>query len=311
MDGRTGIALLGAVVISLAPGVAVAQEGSAGPGSPATPSVSSLVTPGSGTASVNGLEMYYEVHGTGEPLVLLHGALVGIDLSWGQLMPMLAETRQVIAVEQQGHWRTPDIDRPLSYAQMADDTAALLGQLGVEQADILGYSMGGTIALELAIRHPDAVRRLVVVSAGFAPEGTYPIVVADIERLRPEDLIGSGLPESYAEVAPDPDGWSGLVERIKELERTWEGIPAEQVAGIEAPTLVVIGDSDAVTPEHAVQLFRLLGGGVSGDNEPTVPDRFAILPGLSHVAVGMTIPTWFPHVVQPFLDEPASTERGT
>jgi pimeloyl-ACP methyl ester carboxylesterase len=168
--------------------------------------------------SVNGLNMYYEVHGAGAPLVLLHGSFLTIDLNFGQMIPLLAKDRKVIAVEQQAHGHTEDIDRPFSYEQMADDTARLLRQLNIERADILGYSMGGTIAIELAIRYPQLVRKLVVISAPYDRDGWYPEVYAAIEQITPEAFTGSGLPEAYKEVAPNPEGWATLVEKVKKRE---------------------------------------------------------------------------------------------
>jgi pimeloyl-ACP methyl ester carboxylesterase len=155
--------------------------------------------------NVNGLNMYDEIHGTGRPLVLLHGALTTIDTSFGRVLPSLAKTRQVIAIEQQAHGHTADIDRPLTYEQMADDTAALLQHIGVENADIFGYSMGGGIALQIAIRHPDLVRKLVVAAATYNSDGIYPDILAGIEKLKPEDLAGSPFQEAYAGTAPNPE----------------------------------------------------------------------------------------------------------
>jgi pimeloyl-ACP methyl ester carboxylesterase len=157
-----------------------------------------------GYAAVNGLEMYYEIHGTGRPLVLLHGAYMPIE-AMGEVVPELARTRQVIAVELQGHGRTADIDRPLSYEQMADDTAALLRHLGIEQADIFGFSMGGGVALQVAIRHPDLVRKLVVASASYTSDGMHPELLEMVPSITPEAFAGSPIEEDYLRTAPNPD----------------------------------------------------------------------------------------------------------
>jgi len=241
--------------------------------------------PRSGYARVNGLEMYYEIHGTGEPLVLLHGAYTTIDISFGALLPELARTRQVIAVEQQAHGHTGDIDRPLSYEQMADDTAELLRKLNIKKADFLGYSMGANIALQVAVRHPDLVDRLVVLSAYFDNAGLYPGVLEGIAQITPETFIGSGLPEAYGAVAPNPDDWPVLVEKAKQLDLTFEGWPADAIASIEAPTLVAVGDSDTVRPGHAVEMFELLGGGVPGDFAGLPDDQLAVLAGTTHLGL--------------------------
>jgi pimeloyl-ACP methyl ester carboxylesterase len=240
--------------------------------------------------------MYYEIHGAGRPLVLLHGALMTIE-GFKELLPSLAETRQVIAVEQQAHGRTPDIDRPLRYEQMADDTAALLRQLGIEQADFFGYSMGGGIALQIAIRHPDLGRRLVVAAANYDPAGYYPEVLEGIQDLKPEDFAGSPWLEAYARVAPNPEDWPAL------LDLWFEGWPREDIASIAAPALVIVGDSDVVRPEHAVEMFRLLGGGVPGDLAGPPRSRLAVLPGTTHVTL-VDRADWLTAMVTEFLDAP-------
>lgn len=210
-------------------------------------------------ASVNGLRMYYEIHGNGPPLVLLHGALSAIGTSFGKLLPSLARTRRVIAVEQQAHGHTADIDRPLTIAQMANDTIALLRHLGVEEADIFGYSMGAGIALEIAILHPALVRRLVVASVAYNRDGTHPEILAGVERLTPGDMAGTPWQEEYARVAPNPENWAALIEKVTQIDREIRDWPAETIRSIRAPTLLIIGDSDIVRPEHAVEMFRLLG----------------------------------------------------
>lgn len=265
-----------------------------------------------GYAPVNGLEMYYEVHGSktgsGQPLVLLHGSFMSIDTNWGQLLPALAEHRQVIAIEQQGHGRTADIDRPLTYAQMADDVAALLASLEIERADILGYSMGGYIALEFAIRHSERVRKLVVVSAAFNGEGSYPEVATGIAAITPELFAGSPIESDYARLAPNPDNWPRLIGKIQQLNAAWQGWAPEVIAGIALPTLIVIGDSDGVRPEHAAEMFRRLGGGVFGDFAGLPDSQLAVLPGTTHVGVMMRTDLLLA-IIPPFLDAPMPMDR--
>lgn len=258
---------------------AMSAPSSIGDDMPLTPPVKS------GYVDVDCLKMYYKVHGVGEPLVLLHGAYGTIDLNFGKVIPALAGDRQVIAIEQQGHGHTEDIDRPLSYEQMADDTAELLRQLRIEKADILGYSMGGTTAVEIAIRHPDIVRELVVISGPYKRDGWYPEVYASIENLTPEAFTGSGLPETYAEVAPNPDNWTTLVEKLKKLDLEYIGRTPEEFRSIKAPALIIIGDSDGVPPESAVEMFRLLGGGVFGDVAGLPRSQLAVIPGTTHIGV--------------------------
>lgn len=255
----------------------------------------------SGYADVNGLNMYYEIYGEGEPLVLLHGSFMTIDLNFGKMIPALARDRQVIAIEQQGHGHTEDIDRPLSYEQMADDTAELLRQLGIEKADILGYSTGGTIALELGIRYPDVVRKLVVISSPYKRDGWYPEFYAAIENITPEVFIGSGFPEAYAEVAPNPDGWATLIEKAKKLDLEYTGRTTEEFRSIKAPTLIIIGDSDGVPPESAVEMFKLLGGGVFGDVAGLPRSQLAVLPGTTHLSM-MERTDWLVPMIREFLN---------
>jgi pimeloyl-ACP methyl ester carboxylesterase len=264
--------------------------------------------PQTGYAPVNGLKMYYEVHGTGRPLVLLHGGFGTIETDFGQLLPALAQTRQVIGVEQQAHGHTADVDRPLRYEQMADDVAALMTYLGVENADLFGFSLGGNTALQVAIRHPGLVRKLVVLSANYRRDGWTPEVYAVVETLTPDMLAGSPWYEAYLKVAPNPQDFPALVEKIKELNRTLVGWPDEAVQAITAPTFVIIGDADHVRPEHAVEMFRLVGGGGPGDLTGLPLSQLAVLPGTTHIgAIGRT--ELLLAIVPPFLDAPPPEGR--
>jgi len=241
-------------------------------------------TPQSGYAPVNGLRMYYEIHGSGEPLVLLHGAFGAIDL-WGPILTGLAENHQVIAVELQGHGHTADIDRPFSYEQLADDVAALMDHLAIAQSDAVGYSMGGDTALQVAIRHPKRVRKLVPISAKYRYDGEYPELLAGIQQMTPEIFAGSPNETAYLRHAPNPEVFPTLVEKLKALfgeEYAW---PEEDLRSIAAPALLIIGDSDTVRPEHAVEMFRLLGGGVPGDLTGLPSSQLAILPGTTHASI--------------------------
>jgi pimeloyl-ACP methyl ester carboxylesterase len=255
-------------------------------------------------ASVNGLEMYYEIHGSGEPLVLLHGAFSAIGTSFGELLPSLAEGRQVIAFEMQAHGRTPDIDRPLFIEQMADDVAAALRQLGIERADIFGYSMGASVALHLAIRHPDVVRKLVLASVTYNLGGVHPGLMDGLAEMKPEMMYGSAWHEEYTQIAPHPEDFATLFAKKTQMDRNLKDVPAEVIASIEAPTLLIIGDSDLVRPEHAVEMFRLLGGGVFGDTPAGLPNsQLAVLPGTSHVTL-VSRAELLLSIIPPFLDAP-------
>jgi pimeloyl-ACP methyl ester carboxylesterase len=259
-----------------------------------------------GYAPVGDLSMYYEIHGEGRPLILLHGAYMTADL----MAPLLglAKTRQVIVPEQQGHGRTADVDRPITYEQMADDTAALARHLAIEQADVLGYSMGGGIAVQLAIRHPALVRRLVVASATFASDGMPAVALEMFPSITPEMFAGSPIEAEYERLAPNPGDFPKLVEKLKQLDTTDFAWPEEDIRGIAAPTLIVLGDSDGVRLEHAVEMFKLRGGGVMGDLEGLPESQLAVLPGTAHfVPPGSGLldrADWLLAMIPPFLDAP-------
>ena len=251
--------------------------------------------------------MYYEIHGTRQPLVVLHGAYMTIE-TMGEIVPSLAETRQVIAVELQGHGHTADIDRPLSYEQMADDVSALLAKIGIEEADGFGYSMGGGVALQVAVRHPEVVHKLVVASASYTSDGMHPELLEMIPTVTPEAFAGSPIEEAYLRTAPNPQDFPNLVAKLKRLDMEPYAWPPENIQGISAPTLLIIGDSDAIRPEHAVEMFRLLGGGVMGDLAGLPKSQLAVLPGTTHfVPPGSGVldrADWLVSMISEFLDAP-------
>lgn len=258
----------------------------------------------SGYAPVNGMNMYYEIHGTGSPLVLLHGAFSAIGTSFGKILPGLAKTRQVIAFELQAHGRTADIDRPLTLEGMADDVAAALRYLGIEQADVMGYSMGAGVALHTAVRHPDAVRKLVFAAASYALSGIHPGLMEGLGEMKPEMMFGSPWHDEYMRIAPHPENFAALFAKKTEMDRQIKDLDPETIRALKCPTLVIIGDSDLVRPEHAVEMFRLLGGGVFGDTPAGLPDsQLAILPGTSHVGLADRAELLVP-MINRFLDAP-------
>ncbi|HKP54425.1 MAG TPA: alpha/beta hydrolase [Chloroflexia bacterium] len=263
----------------------------------------------SGYIPVNGLDMYYEIHGTGQPLVLLHGAFSAIGTSFGALLQGLARSRQVIGLELQAHGRTADIDRPLSLEQMADDTAAALRQLGIEQTDLFGYSMGAAVALHVVLRHPDVVRKLVFASATFNMDGVHPGLMDGLAEMRPEMMFGSPWHDEYMRIAPDPDHFATFFAKKTEMDRNIKDVPAEAIAAIKAPTLIVIGDSDLVRPEHAVEMFRLLGGGVFGDLAGMPSSQLAVLPGTMHSNLTQRADLLLA-IIPPFLDAPMPGGSG-
>lgn len=237
-----------------------------------------------GYADVNGLKMYYEVHGSGKPVVVLHGAYMS-TVSMAPMIDGLAKTRQVLAFDLQAHGRTGDIDRPITYEQMADDVAALMQEVGVTQADVFGYSMGAGVGYQLAIRHPDRVRRLAAASGTYKTEGMYPELTAMIGQMTAESFAGSPWEIEYKKIAPRPEDFPKLVEKLVKLDVTPQDWPAEDIKAIKAPTLVISTDADVIRPEHSVEIFRLRGGGPSADFMTAPTTELAILPGTTHIGV--------------------------
>ncbi len=256
-----------------------------------------------GYAPVNGLKMYYEIYGEGRSLVLLHGAFMTINTNFSQLIPELCKTRKVIAVELQGHGRTADINRPFSFENMADDVGALLKYLKTDSADIFGYSLGGGIAWQLAIRHPQLVKKLIIISAVYKYEGWTPETRAILPTLTPEMFEGTPIKSQYDSLAPDPKHWSQFVNKIKQFVTTPYNFTAEKIRAIKSPTLIITGDGDGVLPEHAVEMFRLRSGRYMIDFGPAPTTQLAIFPGTSHVGVMMRT-DWLLAMISPFLDAP-------
>jgi pimeloyl-ACP methyl ester carboxylesterase len=234
--------------------------------------------------NVNGMQMYYEVSGSGEPLIVLHGAYMNIP-SMGAIIPMLARTHRVYAVEMQGHGRTTDIGRPITYPNLADDVAAFMDAVGLRKADVFGYSMGAAAGLQLAIRHPAKVNRLVAASVAYDAAGWQPEFKAMIPQMTVDMLAGTPFEQDYRKLAPNPNGFRELARKLIALERepmAWEA----DVKAMRTPVLIIAGDADVATLEHTVAMFRLLGGGVAGDmGKPLPASRLAILPATSHTAV--------------------------
>jgi len=268
-----------------------------------------MTTTETGFVPVNGLEMYYEIHGEGRPLVLLHGAFSAIGTSFGELIPGLAQGRKVVAFELQGHGRTADIDRPLSYDAMADDVAAAIDQLELGVVDVFGYSMGAFVGLLVGIRTPEFVRKLVFMSATYTMDGVHPGLMDGIGEMEPEMMHGSQFHEEYMRIAPRPEDFATLFAKKTAMDRGFEDLRDEDIRAIEAPTLLIIGDSDLVRPEHAVEMFRLLGGGVFGDMPPGLPDsQLAVVPGASHVSIASRAELLVP-IVTSFLDAPMPADE--
>jgi pimeloyl-ACP methyl ester carboxylesterase len=241
--------------------------------------------PTTGRAPVNGLKMYYEIHGKGDPVVLLHGSFMTITNNWGGMIAPLARSRQVIAVEMQGHGRTADIDRDFGYEQLADDIAALLAYLKIERADVLGYSMGGGVALQVAIRHPDRVRRVVSISAVFRHDGWVKEAVEMFPRMEPGMFKGSPIETEYKKLSPTPDKFDTFVKRVIQMDVKPYDFGAGALKATKAPILFVHGDADGVRLDHISEMFRLKGDEIFGDMRPRSESRLAILPDTTHVTL--------------------------
>jgi pimeloyl-ACP methyl ester carboxylesterase len=251
------------------------------------------------TVPVNGMDIYYEISGEGDPLFVLPGAYMAIP-DMGEIIPLLAKTHKVIAMEFQGHGRTEDIDRPITYENLADDVAGVMDALHIEKADVFGYSMGAGAAIQLAIRHPEKVDQLISASGSYDAAGMQPAYNAFIPQMKPEMFIGTPMEEAWKKLAVNPDGFPAFVDRMIALEHQpmdWEA----GVKTIKSPVLIIAGDSDVVTLEHEVAFFKLLGGGVMGDmGAPLAASRLAILPATAHTAV-INQPELLHLVIEPFL----------
>ena len=256
--------------------------------------------PASRRVTVNGMRMYYEVSGRGDPLVVLHGAYMNIP-TMGAIIPRLARTHRVYALEFQGHGRTTDIDRPITYQNLADDVAAFMDAVGLKKADVFGYSMGAGTGLQLAIRHPDRVKKLVAASVAYDLRGWQPAFTAFIPQMTVEAIVQMPFAKEYPKLAANPNGFPELARKLIALEKepmAWE----EDVKALKTPVLLIAGDADVATLEHTVAMFRLLGGGEMGDmGKPLAASRLAVLPATSHTAV-ITQTALLHAVIEPFLN---------
>lgn len=253
----------------------------------------------SGYADVNGLKMYYEVYGQGKPIVLLHGSYMTIPLNWSHIIPLLKD-RKVIVAEMQGHGRTRDIPRAISYEGMADDVSGLLKHLKTDSADVVGYSMGGGVAFQMAVRHPAQVRRLVVLSGSYTHDGWWPDVEAMWPTINADMFKGTAIQKQYDSLGNDPAHFPEFVKKVISIDikpYNW----AKDVKNIKAPIFMAIGDADGIRYEHALELFRAKGGGKMGDIHGLPKSRLAILPGTTHI--GMMYRTdWLIPMITDFLD---------
>ena len=263
--------------------------------------VSAQETPTVGYAPVNGLKMYYEVHGSGDPVVLLHGAFMTITNNWTGWIGELSKTRKVIAVELQGHGRTADIDRDISSANLADDVAALLDHLKIPRADLIGYSMGGGLAMQCAIRHPEKVRKVVVISARFRHDGWVKEALDGFPQLTAETFKGSPIETEYKKLSPTPNEFPNFVKHLLAAAAKPDDLGADKLKATKAPMFFIHGDADGVRLDHIAEMFRLKGGEVFGDMRPRSESRLAILPQTTHVTLMQRMDVIVP-MVNDFFD---------
>jgi pimeloyl-ACP methyl ester carboxylesterase len=257
--------------------------------------------PTTGYAPVNGLKMYYEAHGSGEPVVLLHGAFMTITNNWTGWIGELSKTRKVIAIELQGHGRTADISRDMTSDNLADDVAALLEHLKIPRADLIGYSMGGGVAMQCAIRHPDKVRKVVVISSMLRRDGMVKEAQEAIPKLTAEMFKDSPIETEYKKLSPTPDDFPKFVKRMLAVHSKDQGIGADKLKATKAPMFFIHGDADGVRLEHIAEMFRLKGGEIHGDMKPRSASRLAILPDTTHVTLMQRASVIVP-MVNDFLD---------
>jgi pimeloyl-ACP methyl ester carboxylesterase len=254
-------------------------------------------------ASVNGINLYYETYGTGKPLIMLHGGFGTFEM-FAALSPALASQYQVIGVDLYGHGRTALTDRPFRFENMADDIAGLIEHLGLEKSDLLGFSLGGAVALQTAIRHPERVNKLVLISTPFKRAGWHPEMQAGMAAFEPSFFMNTPIYDGYLRVAPKPEDFSRLVASMREaMSQNYDW--TEQVSALIPPTLIIAGDADGLPPSHAVAFFNLLGGGLKDagwDGEHLVPSQLAILPGATHYNINFRADLLLP-VLAPFLNK--------
>ena len=238
----------------------------------------------SGYAPVNGIKVYYEVYGEGRPLVLLHGAFYTIEMNWGQLIPELSKTRKVIAIELQGHGHTPFSDRKLNIVTLANDVEGVMNFLKVDSADVAGYSMGGSIAYQLAVNSPKRVRKLVIISSTYKTSGWLPVVNNAFKGFKPEFFTNTPMKAAYDEVAPDKTKWTTYLEQMIAFAGVPFNVGDANIAKITSPVLLLSGDNDGLDKVELMKTYQLLGGGVS-DLEPMPKSHLAIVPAQGHVSL--------------------------
>ena len=245
----------------------------------------------SGYAPVNGIEVYYEVYGEGKPLVLLHGAFYTIEMNWGQLIPELSKTRKVIAIEFQGHGHSPYSDRKLDIVTLARDVEGVMNYLKIDNADVAGYSMGGSVAYQFAVQSPKRLNRLVIISSTYKTDGWLPIASAGLKDFKPELFDNTPIKAAYDAVAPDKTKWPKFLKQMIDFAKVPFNCGDSNIAKITAPVFIISGDNDGTNKIELMKTYQLLGGGVAADLQPMPKSHLAIVPSQSHVSLMMQTKT--------------------
>ena len=245
----------------------------------------------SGYAPVNGIKVYYEVYGKGKPIVLLHGAFYTIEMNWAQLIPELAKTRKVIAIEMQGHGHSPYYERKLEIATLASDVEQVMNYLKIDSADVAGYSMGGSIAYQFAVQFPKRLKKLVIISSTYKSSGWLPETNDALKGFKPEFFDNTPLKTGYEAVAPDKTKWRSFLDQMIVFAGETFNIGDSNIAHITSPVLLIAGDNDGLDKVELAKTYQLLGGGVVGDMAPMPKSQLAIVPSQSHVSLMMQTKT--------------------
>jgi pimeloyl-ACP methyl ester carboxylesterase len=243
--------------------------------------------PTTGYAPVNGIKVYYEVYGEGKPIVLLHGAFYTIEMNWAQLIPELSKTRKVIAIEMQGHGHTPFSDRKLDIATLASDVEGVMNYLKVDSADVAGFSMGGSVAYQLAVQSPKRVRKLVIISSTYKSSGWLPVVNGGFKNFKPEFFDNTPIKAAYDAVAPDKTKWAKFLEQMIAFAGVPFDVGDSNISKIAVPVLIISGDNDGLDKIELMKTYQLLGGGVSADLGPMPKSHLAVVPSQGHVSLMM------------------------
>ena len=245
----------------------------------------------SGYAPVNGIKVYYEVYGKGEPIVLLHGAFYTIEMNWGELIPELSKTRKVIALEMQGHGHSPFADRKLDIATLASDVEQVMNYLKVDSADVAGYSMGGSVAYQFAVQFPKRLKKLVIISSTYKSSGWLPVVNDALKDFKPEFFDNTPLKTGYDAAGPDKTKWRSFLKLMIDFADDTFDIGDSKISHISAPVLLIAGDNDGLDKVELMKTYQLLGGGITADMEPMPKSQLAIVPSQGHVSLMMQTKT--------------------